>query len=62
MNKNDVKTMYFVIETKGNVDDGDLRGDEKDKINCGKKHFEALNTEVVFKEVDSYDAFIDLIN
>jgi type III restriction enzyme len=54
--------MYFVIETKGNVDDGDLRGDEKDKINCGKKHFEALNTEVVFKEVDSYDAFIDLIN
>ncbi|MDR3223008.1 MAG: DEAD/DEAH box helicase family protein [Methanobrevibacter sp.] len=61
INKDGVKTMYFVIETKGNVDDGALRGDEKDKIDCGKKHFKALDTNVVFKEVDSYEAFINLI-
>lgn len=42
------KKMYFVIETKGSKNMGQLRGDEWDKIQCGKKHFEALNSGIEF--------------
>ena len=35
-------TIYLVRETKGTKDFLKLRNAESDKINCGKKHFEAL--------------------
>lgn len=35
-------TIYLVRETKGTKDFLKLRNSESDKINCGKKHFEAL--------------------
>jgi type III restriction enzyme len=38
--------IYFVIETKGSSDDIDLREKEDIKIECAKKHFEALGFEV----------------
>ncbi|MCE9645283.1 MAG: DEAD/DEAH box helicase family protein [Chloroflexi bacterium] len=41
--KYDDDTIYMVRETKGNKDYLKLRTSEADKINCGKKHFEALN-------------------
>lgn len=34
--------LYFVVETKGSLFDEDRRGKENAKIECGKKHFEAL--------------------
>ena len=34
--------LYFVVETKGSLYALDLRTGEKDKIDCGEKHFEAL--------------------
>ena len=34
--------LYFVVETKGSTAPADLRGNELGKINCGKKHFKAL--------------------
>lgn len=42
------KKMYFIIETKGSKDVGQLRGNEWSKIQCGKKHFEALNSGIKF--------------
>lgn len=42
------KKMYFIIETKGSKDVGQLRGNEWSKIQCGKKHFEALESGVEF--------------
>ncbi len=36
--------LYFVVETKGSLLAGDLRGVESAKIACGKAHFEALKT------------------
>ena len=36
------QTIYLVRETKGTKDFSKLRNSEADKINCGKKHFEAL--------------------
>ncbi|KZX10150.1 type III restriction-modification system endonuclease [Methanobrevibacter curvatus] len=49
--------MYFVVETKGNVDPETLRPTEKDKITCGKKHFEAIDKNINFEAVDSYETF-----
>ncbi len=41
--KHEDSTIYMVRETKGNKDYLKLRTSEADKINCGKKHFEALD-------------------
>ncbi len=34
--------LYFVVETKGSADPGELRGAEEARIKCGKAHFEAI--------------------
>jgi type III restriction enzyme len=60
--KEGIKTMYFVIETKGTDDEFSLRFFEKGKIDCGKKHFNALGMNVVFEYVSNYDAFKRLMD
>ncbi|WP_375606459.1 MULTISPECIES: hypothetical protein [unclassified Bartonella] len=42
--------LYFVLETKGTNSEFDLRLKEMLKIKCGKAHFTALETGVVFNE------------
>lgn len=59
LDKDGEQKLYFVLETKGNVDFESLRQTEADKIKCGKKHFEALDTDVEFKAVDNYKKFIE---
>jgi len=50
--------LFFVVETKSEVlFDEALRPTEVAKIKCGKAHFEALGTGVVFEKASSYDAF-----
>ena len=44
-----IEKLYFVIETKGKSDRYELRPEEKAKIICAEKHFEALGTEAKFK-------------
>ncbi|MDI6618101.1 MAG: DEAD/DEAH box helicase family protein [Clostridiales bacterium] len=51
--------LYFVIETKANIFTEALRPVERDKIQCGRKHFEALKQDVKFKEIDNFNAFIE---
>ncbi len=34
--------LYLVVETKGSLFAGDLRGTEGARIKCGKAHFDAL--------------------
>ena len=36
-----------------------LRPLEFDKIQCGKKHFEALGHDVDFDDIDSFEEFIE---
>ncbi len=43
---NDEK-LYFVVESKGTTLFGDLRPKEQGKIDCGKKHFKVLDTEMI---------------
>ncbi len=44
MDGTDGNHLYFVFETKGNLDNN--RASEEFKIKCGIKHFEALGNEV----------------
>ena len=47
--ENNTEKLYFVIETKGSTNSYDLRIKENLKIKCGKKHFEALQTNINFE-------------
>jgi len=51
--------LYFVLETKADTMFDALRPKESAKIECGKKHFQALGTEVAFEDVDSFKEFIE---
>ena len=42
INSESGERLYFVVETKGSTAPDDLRGNELAKIECGKKHFKAL--------------------
>ncbi|MBR3746785.1 MAG: type III restriction endonuclease subunit R [Selenomonadaceae bacterium] len=55
------KKLYFVLETKGNIDADALRPTESDKIKCGKEHFKALATGVKFEPVKDFDDFVQKI-
>ena len=56
--KNDAVAMYFIAETKWDKEWRDLMEDERIKINCAEKHFEAVNDEfsehIKYAWVNSY--------
>jgi len=61
LNKPNLKTNCFVIETKGSTDSIELRGIELAKIECARKHFECLGNETIrFEVVDSYDTLMEI--
>ena len=49
--KHDEKVLYLVRETKGTKNFEKLRNAEAEKIRCGRRHFEALKTDVSFDVV-----------
>ena len=58
----DIKYIYFVAETKGSMQSAQLKGAEKGKIECAKKHFETISSgEVKYGVVDSYETLIDIV-
>ena len=60
INEIDEERLYFVVETKGKSDINLLREEEKSKIKCTKKHFEALGEKVEFMAPESNpDEFIE---
>lgn len=60
--KDKVRHIYFVAETKGSDSDLDLREIEKLKIHCAVKHFESIGgTEVQFRKVASYDTLREML-
>lgn len=48
INEVDEERLYFVVETKGNSDINYLREEERAKIKCARKHFEALGEYIEF--------------
>jgi type III restriction enzyme len=60
--KDRVRHIYFVAETKGSDSDMDLREVEKLKIHCAKEHFKEISgQEVKFKNVSTYDEMINIV-
>ena len=56
--QNGEKKLYFVLETKGNIDMDALRPTEREKIECGKAHFRALGDGATFLPVDDVGEFM----
>jgi len=54
VDKDGIEKLYFVVETKGSTDSGQLRLFENYKIECGKKHFAALETGVTYDVAKDY--------
>lgn len=62
LDNKDFKYIYFIAETKGSMKSTELRGVEKAKIECAKKHFKALNRDdVKYDVVDSYQTLVDIL-
>lgn len=62
LDKDKVRHIYFVAETKGSESDLELREIEKLKIHCAEKHFETISGGVVkFSTVSSYDKLLEIV-
>lgn len=60
--KEKVKHIYFIAETKGSMSSMELREIEKNKIACAEKLFEKLSTsEVRYGKIDGYDTLMGLV-
>lgn len=60
--KEDIKHIYFVAETKGSMSSLELRDIEKAKIACAKKHFSAIsNDEVKYDVVSNYKELMEKV-
>lgn len=61
-NKDKVQHVFFVAETKGSLDDMQLRKIEHNKIECAKKLFNVVSTRgVKYDHVDNYESLKALI-
>lgn len=61
-----VKHVYFVAETKGNMNSMELREIEATKIKCARKFFEEINANispkrVTYDVVNSYEKLIEVV-
>ena len=60
--KDKVRHIYFVAETKGSDSEMDLRGIEKLKIHCAEQHFKTISGGVVkFSKVSSYAKLLEVV-
>lgn len=60
--KEKVRHIYFVAETKGSDSDLELKEIEKLKIHCATEHFSAISgNEVKFSKVKSYDQLLEIV-
>ena len=60
--KDRIKYAYFVIESKGSTRKLDQRGVERVKIDCAKKHFQAISDDnVIFDVVSSFDELRNMV-
>ncbi len=56
LNTDDGEKLYFVAETKGTENINDLKGSEKKKILCGRKHFEVVDSGIRYEIVKELKA------
>ena len=62
LKEGEVKHIYFVAETKGSLDSGQLRGTEAAKIKCARQHFQTISTgDIKYDVVTSYSELMDAV-
>lgn len=49
--------IYFIVETKAGKQDNNLQEVERNKIQCGKLHFQTVSEQIRFDWVNSYEDF-----
>ncbi|MBR0366659.1 MAG: hypothetical protein IJH94_07680 [Clostridia bacterium] len=59
--KDGEQKLYFVLETKGNIQIDMLRPSESGKIACGHKHFAEIGMDITFDEIDDFSEFIESV-
>lgn len=58
----DVKHVYFVAETKGSLSSLELRKIEASKIQCARKHFEAISSgKIKYDVISNYGELLNLV-
>ena len=58
----DIKHVYFVAETKGSLEESQLRESERSKIECARRHFATIGDSVVtYDVVRNYNDLRDII-
>lgn len=63
MQKNGVKHIFFIAETKGSMGSMEMRGVEKAKIDCAQKLFNSISTaNVKYHKVTKYQDLLDAMN
>ena len=61
-NKGSVRHIFFIAETKGSMEEMELRGVEKAKIDCAKKLFNEISTaNVKYWKVTSYQDLMEIM-
>lgn len=61
VDRDNTEKLYFIVETKGSMFFDMLRPAEQAKIDCGYKHFKALNDNVEFAVADRFETFMDRV-
>ena len=62
-NKDTVKHIFFIAETKGTMETLSLRPVEQAKINCAKKLFNEMSTaDVIYHDVKTYQDLLNVMN
>lgn len=60
--KDKVRHIYFVAETKGSESDLELKEIEKLKIHCATEHFKEISgQEVKFAKISTYDKLLEIV-
>lgn len=60
--RNDIKHIYFIAETKGDLSSLELRPIEKAKIDCAKKLFNSLSSNKVrYDAITDYSQLLSLV-
>lgn len=60
LNTDSGEKLYFVAETKGTDNVNDLKGSERKKIFCGRKHFEVIDSGIKYEVVKELKALKNL--
>jgi type III restriction enzyme len=60
--KNKVRHIYFIAETKGSDSDLDLNYIENLKIHCAEQHFKSISSDIKFSKISSFDKLLEIVS